>query len=1365
MITHIRCIVCNQLKYKGNFIKHRFEYRESAQEFLDAVNFLQGELKTRLADVDNVDRLLASDIYYHHNCKLIIMNKYENSIAKCVLCQETISRVMTIDVNMAVCLLAKMRHTNDIERCCRLLNCFDETKNQFITPAYSHKFCLKRYLGIKMLTYIEIYDEHVTPIIEDMLKRGYYLPLSEIRYRLEVIHPNINFQNHHIKDFLEKKFSEKVLFCMPYVKKDSTIVYPSHITTEQIVAKIQYHNTAKSAGQMLRDQLQLVDFGLEDSFCDKDDLYDSWSNTRMPETLIEFFSGLLNMSKADLISPLYEPIDSEDDFEDDNLPDTVTKQSAKPKVVLAKSLFNTLFYSVHRGRKKAPLHVMLAHSVHDRCKSKELITSLNRLGFCISYTQQRNCKANLTGYVVKKGSECRVPLPAHFNTEEFTIAAADNFDHEDSSTLSGKKSNHDSVTVLFQNLKDGDEQNRKEKISEIGLHPQDTKFVDKLECQKLQHFIYDKKSGKKSVPLPSDFVAVPNPTYEDDQKSSIISAVRNIKPPAEFMNQQQIQCPDNVNELVPTWAGAHALTSTCNLKLKQVGFLPILPYPITRIETVYTVLVNLDSIANTLKQDVLPFACDEGVYHLVIDIYMHNPHIFKNLFPMLGTFHMAKNACRCAGKFLRGSGIEDSLIESEIFGPKVLETVLGGTHYYRSLKGLSIVEDALKRLKSEAFWLEQDPQSFNEEITNLCQLKIHLTELDSKSAKERLTDIKNTSGLSRLLDAFDTFSQKCKEKSEICLYFENYILIVETIKNLVRADREGNFLLHMKTVGELCAIFTGGDGIHYMRCISFYHELLKNLKDKHPELYGNFMQGDFVIKTKKGSFNGVAADMKLEQTIQRSSKSSHGIIGQTRSLGYVTQWQLLYHELLGISNVFRDITNPYHSDSDSETRVHHELAKSKIREINAFIDKVFQFFKDRGNPYCLHESSLKLKNVSSQVIAHDDVKEKHLNFHELSKAKFNDFRERVYVKKTSFLYEKITKFKLMKVDFVPDTKNDSTKDVKMSAKEIKVARKLLNTAKNRFQGALEPILKHDVTSYSPLYDGIYMTNTPNKSQLIGELEAYLTAEHYNEQIPPSATLIVDFMSFVRNQVINSTIFGNFGVLVNTLFKRFTTICPNSFIHVIFDSYMNYSVKGPERVSRGHSSLELAKIEKQTPIPQQIEKFWASSNNKVMLQEFAKGAMIDLAKNIAKDMVLSGVVVNEDQRPCIFVHHDQNTSDIDDLNSDIEEADHRLIPHIEWSLHIGHNNIVVISNDTDVLVLLVHYFKIFSRMGLKKIWIRVGKGDSERFIPVHKLYKRLGPLRKVLLAAHIGTGCDYISKVGTKLGALNAIPEKFLNEFG
>ena len=36
---------------------------------------------------------------------------------------------------------------------------------------------------------------------------------------------------------------------------------------------------------------------------------------------------------------------------------------------------------------------------------------------------------------------------------------------------------------------------------------------------------------------------------------------------------------------------------------------------------------------------------------------------------------------------------------------------------------------------------------------------------------------------------------------------------------------------------------------------------------------------------------------------------------------------------------------------------------------------------------------------------------------------------------------------------------------------------------------------------------------------------------------------------------------------------------------------------------------------------------------------------------------------------------------------------------------------------------------------------------------------------VLLACYVGTGCDNTSNIGTKLRALSAFPEKFLQKFG
>ena len=274
-------------------------------------------------------------------------------------------------------------------------------------PCFSHDLCKNNYIGHNLYNSREIYMKHAKPLVDEMLLKHYYLTISDIRDRLQEIHPEIRFHNHKIKEFLSQKFASKISFCKPYKQNDSTIVYPSHITN-QILAKIQNLNLLKKAGEVIRKQLQQVDFGLNDSFCDCNDLKDSWSTTRMPETLVEFFSGLLKVSKADLIRP--DETGFIDSTEDDELEDSMgvetensnnedeksdpikNKRKIKPKVILAQSLFQKLYYDVHRGRRKTPLQVMLAHNVYDKCKSEELITSLNHLGFSISYIEYRRCR-------------------------------------------------------------------------------------------------------------------------------------------------------------------------------------------------------------------------------------------------------------------------------------------------------------------------------------------------------------------------------------------------------------------------------------------------------------------------------------------------------------------------------------------------------------------------------------------------------------------------------------------------------------------------------------------------------------------------------------------------------------------------------------------------------------------------------------------------------------------------------------------------------------------------------------------------------------------------------------------------------------
>ena len=67
---------------------------------------------------------------------------------------------------------------------------------------------------------------------------------------------------------------------------------------------------------------------------------------------------------------------------------------------------------------------------------------------------------------------------------------------------------------------------------------------------------------------------------------------------------------------------------------------------------------------------------------------------------------MTKSVEHCLGKLIRDCGLDDALIKSKAFGPKIIDSVLNGSHYDRSLRGFLLIEDTIETLKWEAFWKE-----------------------------------------------------------------------------------------------------------------------------------------------------------------------------------------------------------------------------------------------------------------------------------------------------------------------------------------------------------------------------------------------------------------------------------------------------------------------------------------------------------------------------------------------------------------------------------------------------------------------------------------------------------------------------------
>ena len=244
------------------------------------------------------------------------------------------------------------------------------------------------------------------------------------------------------------------------------------------------------------------------------------------------------------------------------------------------------------------------------------------------------------------------------------------------------------------------------------------------------------------------------------------------------------------------------------------------------------------------------------------------------------------------------------------------------------------------------FWLIHSKEEFKDELEYL--------EHFFKLYKNKDRDIANVTNeavinIVTFKEEFDKFSKIVNKHSELCRYLSCIIKIVPIIKNLIASDREENWHGHLQAVQDLLPIFRETDCSNYLRYASFYLHKMRMLPTEHPDIFELFLADHFVVKANIGSFNAVAPDMKLEQTIQRSKKSSGGVIGQTSNIKFVTEWELAYHEIPSICNMFRNITNGV--IDFRETDLHHEFSGNLNHEINSAVIKVVDYINSKGNPF------------------------------------------------------------------------------------------------------------------------------------------------------------------------------------------------------------------------------------------------------------------------------------------------------------------------------------------------------------------------------------------------------------------------------
>ena len=178
---------------------------------------------------------------------------------------------------------------------------------------------------------------------------------------------------------------------------------------------------------------------------------------------------------------------------------------------------------------------------------------------------------------------------------------------------------------------------------------------------------------------------------------------------------------------------------------------------------------------------------------------------------------------------------------------------------------------------------------------------------------------------------------------------------------------------------------------------------------------------------------------------------------------------------------------------------------------------------------------------------------------------------------------------------------------------------------------------------------------------------------------------------------------------------------------MFDSYLENSTKESTRASRPSDvePTEYVNLLLVSSLLVELKRFWASSKNKEELQILPRKFFKQKAEETNLTLVLSGCVTDGGGILDCVMFKSGRLNTKEKLKLSMEEADSRLIQRLIKATKYERQRVVVISNNTDVVVYCLTYENRCRIYGCKEAWLRFGAREKTRNISIHVLGNRLG----------------------------------------
>ena len=193
---------------------------------------------------------------------------------------------------------------------------------------------------------------------------------------------------------------------------------------------------------------------------------------------------------------------------------------------------------------------------------------------------------------------------------------------------------------------------------------------------------------------------------------------------------------------------------------------------------------------------------------------------------------------------------------------------------------------------------------------------------------------------------------------------------VLTMMRYIRAEREGDWSLHVATVREMMPLFFAASHTNYARYGMYYLRTIEQLPD---DVRKHFNKGEHTMHHIAGINNGIWSDMTIETTFMRYGHGHSGIIGVTLKPETVTTWAYSMH---ACNTLVSKVDLMRHTEQHEQvTQLHHkEESKSRIKLDKADRQVLHDKLEICIDPLYENEHTKHLVNiVTGQVISYESV--------------------------------------------------------------------------------------------------------------------------------------------------------------------------------------------------------------------------------------------------------------------------------------------------------------------------------------------------------------------------------------------------------